>query len=111
MLLATIRDKGHCPCPRCLIPKEDFDLLGLVTDLSQRISRARSYIRDKVIAAHNAIYNIGSPIKGALPEGYLKDMSLVPTFVSPFGILDMYTPEPPDCSSLLFFLYIECNRG
>ena len=91
VLLATIRDKGHCPCPRCLIPKKDFHLLGLLTDLSQRMSRARLYIRDKVSAAHTAIYNIGSPIKGTLPEGHLRDMSLVPTFVSPFEFLDMYT--------------------
>ncbi|KIM61037.1 hypothetical protein SCLCIDRAFT_26188 [Scleroderma citrinum Foug A] len=80
VLLATIQDKGHFPCPRCLIPKKDFHLLGFLTDLSQRMSRARLYIHDKVSAARNAIYNLGSPIKGTLPEGHLKDTSLVPTF-------------------------------
>ena len=90
VLLATIRDKGLCPCPRCLIPKKDFYLLGLLTDLSQRMSRARLYLRDKVSAACNAIYNLGSPIKGTLPEGHLRDMSLVPMFVSPFEFLDMH---------------------
>ena len=106
VLVATIRDKGYCPCLWCLIPKKDFHLLGLLTDLSQRMSRAWSYIHDKVSAARTAIYNLGSPIKGTLPEGHLKDTSLVPTFVSLFEFLDMHTLGQPDC-----FLYIECNCG
>lgn len=104
VLLAVIQDKGHCPCPRCLILKTDFHLLGLLTDMSQRVSRAWSYICDKVSAAHTAIYNLGLLIKGSLPEGHLKDMSLVPTFVSPFEFLNMCTLGQPDC-----FLYIEHN--
>ncbi|KIJ58627.1 hypothetical protein HYDPIDRAFT_49315, partial [Hydnomerulius pinastri MD-312] len=36
VLLATIRDKGNCPCPRCVIPKTDFGRLGLLSDASAR---------------------------------------------------------------------------
>jgi hypothetical protein len=82
VLLATIRDKGSCPCPRCLAPKIDFQHVGLLSDMSQRISKARSYLRDKVAAAWAAIYGTGAPIKGSVPEAHLKEKSLVPTFVS-----------------------------
>ncbi|KAG2744407.1 hypothetical protein P692DRAFT_201656837, partial [Suillus brevipes Sb2] len=33
VLIATIKDMGSCPCPRCLIPKSSFDLLGLCRDM------------------------------------------------------------------------------
>lgn len=82
VLLATIRDKGTCPCPRCLVPKIDFHRIGHLSDVSQRISKARLYLRDKVAAARAAIYNAGAPIKGSVPEAHLKEKSLVPTFVS-----------------------------
>lgn len=85
VLLATIRDMGICPCPRCLVPKTEFDRLGLLSDMSRRISQVRTYLRDKVAAARNAIYKLGSPIKGTVPEAHLKAMSLVPTFVSASG--------------------------
>lgn len=83
-LLATIRDKGNCPCPRCLIPKTEFHRLGLLSDISHRISKIRSYLHDKVTAARAAIYNGGAPIKGSVLEAYLKENSLVPTLVSQF---------------------------
>ena len=81
VLLATIRDKGICPCPRCIIPKTEFHRLGFVSDALRRISKIRCYFRERVVAARNAIYNSGAPIKGAFPELQLKDLSLVPTFV------------------------------
>lgn len=82
VLLATIRDKGNCLCPRCLTMKADFDRLGFLSDASWRISKARTYIRKKIAMARAAIYNLGSPIKDTIPEAHLKNMSLVPTFVS-----------------------------
>ena len=84
VLLATIRDKGSCPCPRCLVPKVDFHRVGLLSDMSQRISKVRSYLREKIAATRAAIYNTGAPIKGSVPEAHLKEKSLVPTFVSRF---------------------------
>ena len=79
-----IQDKEHCSCPQCLIPKTKFHQLGLLSDMSHRISRVRSYLHDKVATARVAIYHSGAPIKGVVPEAHLKEMSLVPTFVSQF---------------------------
>ena len=64
-----------------MIPKKDFCHLGFVSDASQRISQICLYFHNQVAAAHNAIYKLGAPIKGAFPESQLKDFSLVPTFV------------------------------
>src|SRR5487761_1612982 len=33
VLLATIRDQGLCPCPRCLVPKSRLDQLRRVVDV------------------------------------------------------------------------------
>lgn len=82
VLLATIRDKGNCPCPRCLTPKSLFNRIGYAHDLSQRIKQLRTYFADKVSQARNAIYTRGAPIKGSLVEALLKPLSLVPTVVS-----------------------------
>ena len=76
-----IRDKGICPCPRCMIPKTEFYCLGFVSDALRRISKIRCYFWERVVAARNAIYNSGAPIKGTFPELQLKALSLVPTFV------------------------------
>lgn len=85
VLIATIRDKGVCPCPRCFMPKSRFDQLGLKADISARIKSVRLYLRDKVFAAREALYKLGAPIKGAAAERLLKAFSLVPTLVSAFS--------------------------
>lgn len=92
VLLATIRDKGNCPCPRCLIPKSQFNRIGYLQDLSQRMKQLRTYFTEKVTQARNAIYTCGAPIKGDLVESILKPFSLVPTIVSLFysSIRSMY---------------------
>ncbi|KIK14700.1 hypothetical protein PISMIDRAFT_17112 [Pisolithus microcarpus 441] len=81
-LLATIRDKGECPCPRCLLPKGNFSRLGLLSDLATRTANIRQYFCNRVIAARDAIYKLGAPIKGAALEQFLKGMLLVPTLNS-----------------------------
>ena len=77
VLLATIRDKGHCPCPRCLIPKSNLHHTGFLKDLAARFSLARTYLVDKVKLAQQAIYVLGQPLKGTTAETILKDESLV----------------------------------
>jgi hypothetical protein len=84
VLLAAIRDKGDCPCPRCFQHKSHFDRLGLKADTLARINNMRVYLRDKIIVARDAIYKLGAPIKGVATERLLKDFSLVPTLVSEF---------------------------
>lgn len=80
-MLATIRDKGRCPCPRCFIPASRFDHLGWLADAAARVKNARRYLANKIIAARNSIYKHGVSIKGVAVEALLKEFSLVPTVV------------------------------
>ena len=80
VLLATIRDKGLCPCPRCLTPKTKLDLMGRHNDSTLR-KTLRIYMRDLVSMARSFIYEKALPITGVAVEETLKPMSLVPTLV------------------------------
>jgi hypothetical protein len=82
VLLATIRDKGHCPCPRCLVLKTDIPKVGQKLDCRSRLSKARTYLRDTIQTARKFIYNLGLNVKGAAVERLLEAQSWVPTFVS-----------------------------
>lgn len=82
VLLATMRDKGLCPCPRCLVPKSQLDQLGLRCDIAIRLNRAQKFMAEQVETARRAIYHLGHPIKGKAVEDLLKDFSGVPTQVS-----------------------------
>ena len=82
VLLATIRDQGLCPCPRCLVSKSKTDRVGLVADMKTRIEKARKYPADAVNEARKAVYTLGLPIGGAAVERLLKPTSSVPTKVS-----------------------------
>ncbi|KIK14293.1 hypothetical protein PISMIDRAFT_17380 [Pisolithus microcarpus 441] len=82
IILATIRDKGLCPCPRCCLPKSSFNRLGFASDLTGRLTHTRAYARAKICAARRAIYQFGNPVKGTVVERILKDCSLVPTLNS-----------------------------
>ena len=67
------------------------------------MSQVRSYLRNKVASAREAIYNLGMPIKGAAVERLLKDYSLVPTLVS----ASLLTPE----ARLICIVFKECIHG
>lgn len=82
VLLATIRDQGVCPCPRCLIPKSNLDRLGLRSDAKSRLDKARKYDTARVDKARKAIYELGKPINGVHVQQLLKASSAVPTKVS-----------------------------
>ncbi|KAG8940281.1 hypothetical protein FRC04_005443 [Tulasnella sp. 424] len=43
VLVATIRDLGHCPCPLCLVTIDQIALLGQVADERTRLSKKRGY--------------------------------------------------------------------
>src|SRR5262245_26895967 len=56
ILLATIRNLGRCPCPRCLIPMSRVHNMGKVLDMKQRKTLARiddEARRDKVSKARD----------------------------------------------------------
>jgi hypothetical protein len=82
VLLATIRDKGLCPCPRCLVPESKLDQLGLIADTKGRITKVRKYPADSVREVRKVIYEDGKPIRGAAVQRCLKATSTVPTIVS-----------------------------
>ena len=81
VLLATVRDKGLCPCPRCLICKVDIDKVGQKRDSCDRITKARTYLGDMIQTARRFIYDLGFNIDSAAVERVLKPQSLVPTLV------------------------------
>lgn len=83
--MASIRDKGRCPCPRCLIPLERVEKLGTVQDMRQRKSLARvddEAKRLKITHAREYIYDRNFAVDSNCVEDLLKDQSLVPTDVS-----------------------------
>ncbi|KIL62599.1 hypothetical protein M378DRAFT_12683 [Amanita muscaria Koide BX008] len=79
VLLATMRDKGCCPCPRCLIPKTRVDQSGRGNDAQFRLSHPRRYMPQLVNRARDFIYVMGYPISGTAVDNLLKETSLVPT--------------------------------
>jgi Plavaka transposase len=93
MLLAALRDKGLCLCPRCLVPRDALDKLGQVRDSQGRTSRARIFDLDWITRARNVIYRLGFPVRSAAIERMLKPTSLAPTVVSlvPTRACDSYT--------------------
>ena len=84
VLIATIRNLGTCPCPRCLIPKTKTHLLATESDLRQRILLSHSDTtqrREKVVSARKLIYERHYAVDATHVEELLKDESLVPTMV------------------------------
>ncbi|KII83957.1 hypothetical protein PLICRDRAFT_46731 [Plicaturopsis crispa FD-325 SS-3] len=79
VLLATIKNLGQCPCPRCLVLKVDIDKMGLTSDMRTRTAKLRGYFAEKVALAREFVYNRGIAVTGAAVERILKPFSLVPT--------------------------------
>ena len=84
VLLASVRDKGVCPCPRCLVRKSEIDKIGQKIDARNRLSKARQYIGNVIQSARRFIYTLGLNVHGAAVERLLFEQSLVPTRVSTF---------------------------
>jgi hypothetical protein len=84
ILLASIRNLGICPCPRCLIPLSRAHCFGMARDTAQRtaIVRVDNHTRqNKVYAARRLIYEKQYGVNSAAIQDLLKDESLVPTSV------------------------------
>jgi hypothetical protein len=86
VLIATVRDMGGCPCPRCTIKKEDIHALRTLNDSANRHMKVRRD-DDKYCAtveeARNNIYRWGYTLNSEPGvECLLKEDSLVPTLVS-----------------------------
>ncbi|KIJ57457.1 hypothetical protein HYDPIDRAFT_64582, partial [Hydnomerulius pinastri MD-312] len=82
VLLASIRNLGKCPCPRCTIPMSRVHNLGMTRDTNERETLARidDCVRQhKIKIARTHIYESGLGVHSDAVEGLLKDQSLVPT--------------------------------
>ncbi|CDO69407.1 hypothetical protein BN946_scf184791.g2 [Trametes cinnabarina] len=82
VLLATVRDMGNCPCPRCLVPKEKIAELGTSRDQDSRVRLMRRDDRARqttVQRARNLILEKGLGVNSSAVEALLKPQSLVPT--------------------------------
>jgi hypothetical protein len=82
--LASIRNLGNCPCPRCLTPLSDAHKFGMAMDQKKRRTLARTDDRSrqiKVSSAWKLIYCNNYAVNSAPVESLLKETSLVPTSV------------------------------
>ncbi|KAJ7616888.1 hypothetical protein B0H17DRAFT_965405 [Mycena rosella] len=81
-LLATIRNLGKAPCPRCYLPKEDFPGLGTVHDDKKRqtLVRTDAHVQDGTIARiRKWIYETGRNVKSTTFDFFLLARSWTPT--------------------------------
>ncbi|KAI0080905.1 hypothetical protein K474DRAFT_1576474, partial [Panus rudis PR-1116 ss-1] len=82
VLLATIRNLGTCGCPRCTIPKDLFEEMGMVRDDARRTKQARCddhVYRSKMNRACELVNNEGYGVKSVAVENILSKDSYVPT--------------------------------
>jgi len=85
VILSSIRDLGHCPCPRCLIPLSHAYRMGMVQDMKERKTLAcvdDEHRRRKIELARDIIYKQNYAVDNDNVEALLKEQSLVPTSVS-----------------------------
>ena len=96
-LIATIKDFGMFPCPRCLVPTDQIYTLGREDDRKRReelCRRDNDERRKKVDDAHKSLYNEGYAITGDHVDGLLKGESLVPTKVFASILLYFWVSMP-----------------
>ncbi|KAJ7695466.1 hypothetical protein B0H17DRAFT_930752 [Mycena rosella] len=82
VLLATIRNLGKCPCPRCLVTKDKLDQVGTARDDKIRVTSKRvddEDLRSTIQKARDRIYRWGRTIKSITVERLLSPKSWVPT--------------------------------
>ncbi|KAG1845733.1 hypothetical protein DFJ58DRAFT_730795 [Suillus subalutaceus] len=79
VLIATIKDTGSRPCPRCLTPKASFDFLGLFKDMQGHVANLRTYCLDSVTSARTFIYGRENTVNGSKVQAALGGGLWVPT--------------------------------
>jgi hypothetical protein len=83
--MASIRNMGGCPCPRCTVPKSRAHLVGTRRDRDDRIKLARvddHQHRYKISRTRELIYQKNFAVDSAGVQRILKPQSLVPTLVN-----------------------------
>jgi len=93
--IATIRDFGMCPCPRCLVPKEKIPEIGKEEDRRIRVELGRVDTAERqgqVDQARKNLYEGGYALAGDYVDGILKGSSLVPTRVRQAHLVTTLSP-------------------
>ena len=84
--MLSLRDKGNCPCPRCLVTKKEIFQLGTQNDRKRRLTRPREdteHSLQDIQMARNLIYgNSRYKVNSKAVEDMLRPTSRVPTEVS-----------------------------
>jgi hypothetical protein len=83
-MIATIRDFGLYPCPRCLVAKDEIFKIGREDDRRTREESRRTDSierQGRVEEARKNLYQNGYALSGDHVDGALKNGSLVPTKV------------------------------
>lgn len=83
-LLATIRNLGRCPCPRCEIQKVHVGGLGTTVDQQRRNHERTDTLSriGRIDLARKFIFEKGAGVTSTRVENILKERSEVPTHVS-----------------------------
>ena len=83
MLLGSIWDLGRCPCPQCLVLKEDIGKLGTPRDRATRLQKRfdDDTWRFNVKATRRIIYIDGYVVNSDAVDALLKDYSMTLTEV------------------------------
>lgn len=84
-LIASIRDKGQCPCPRCTLSISKVEQLGTLEDLAHRAQSIRlddEEYRRTILEARKLIFEDNRAVDSREVEDLLKPKSWTPTAVS-----------------------------
>ena len=84
ILLASIKNLGAFPCPRCRVLMKDVPAMGKKRDRANRIRTARNddeARRNHISKARSLIYDDHHPVTSTLVEAHMADGSLIPTNV------------------------------
>ncbi|KAG2049220.1 hypothetical protein BDR06DRAFT_984493 [Suillus hirtellus] len=109
VLIATMKDMGLCPCPRCLLPKSMFGSLGLLKDMRSHVSNVQVYFKTNIVKVQDYIYWWGNTVDGTKVEETLREGLWVPVvnkFIEKLGGLGL----DPFCMLVVDFMY-ECELG
>ncbi|KAJ7777634.1 hypothetical protein DFH07DRAFT_976756 [Mycena maculata] len=82
VLLATIRNLGKAPCPRCYLPKADIPDLGTVHDTKKRetLARTDTHVKDGTLTRiRKWIYEAGCVVTSTTFDFWLLARSWTPT--------------------------------
>lgn len=83
--MASVRRYGHCPCPRCLVPKHELSQFGTPFDAAKPASHLRVDNRTRrreIQDVRRMIYKNKYSVDSKVVETVLKGNSRVPTSVS-----------------------------